>query len=347
MSVRKRVLVAHDWDEFQMHALCQLDLEFLLLGRPGERRIRWRQSVRPFPQNALGYPLDPGAGLPDADCLVVCIRPDCRESGKTPEACLEEALRGVERYCGDFKGSRIVFNLGYPVPRVPNHDSPALLAPLEHLSELVAGAPVVCDYVTTSAFWGIADANVIHPGLDPLEYPPVALEGADVLMFPETPAENAQSGLEQDVLDRCTGDVTVVRTDSSGRILDGTPSHASPALQRIPESAWMCRQRRARMFFRHAIYCSPHECPVPAHALCEAMMSGMAVVANDTGATREIMADRSNGILATDVEGFASALAELKRTPPLRAAIGREARNTALKIFHINNFLNAWDKVLQ
>ena len=83
------------------------------------------------------------------------------------------------------------------------------------------------------------------------------------------------------------------------------------------------------------IFCHPSRNEPFGLAVLEAMAARLPVVAYREGATSEIVVDGKTGILAApgDVDGLASALEQLARSPDLRAHLGAAGRTRVLKEF--------------
>lgn len=104
----------------------------------------------------------------------------------------------------------------------------------------------------------------------------------------------------------------------------------------------LSRQDRWEFFADAEILCvpAPRSSDSLEWVVLEAIMTGMPVVASQTGALPEILADAKSGFLAppNDAKGTADRLAKLLRDPILRQVVGSAARNRYLEHFQEDVF---------
>jgi glycosyltransferase involved in cell wall biosynthesis len=83
------------------------------------------------------------------------------------------------------------------------------------------------------------------------------------------------------------------------------------------------------------VFCALYDYSCVGVALLEALGCGVAPVVVETGATRDFVEHRMNGLVAPadDVPGISEAIASLLRDPDLRARLGSEARRRARERF--------------
>jgi glycosyltransferase involved in cell wall biosynthesis len=76
-------------------------------------------------------------------------------------------------------------------------------------------------------------------------------------------------------------------------------------------------------------------------SLLEAMSSGLSCIGTNVKGTKEIIADKKNGILCnTDYRSFSEAINLLKNNPGLRDKLGKNARNTVIEKFDLKKNIN-------
>jgi glycosyltransferase involved in cell wall biosynthesis len=84
-------------------------------------------------------------------------------------------------------------------------------------------------------------------------------------------------------------------------------------------------------------------------ALLEAMSVGRPVVATDVGAVKEIVVHEQTGLLVApgDTRGFAAALQRLVGDPPLRSALGAEARRRQRESYSSTSMIEDYAHILR
>jgi glycosyltransferase involved in cell wall biosynthesis len=84
------------------------------------------------------------------------------------------------------------------------------------------------------------------------------------------------------------------------------------------------------------------------NALCEAMASGLPVIATNCGTVADIITDRQNGLLVSpnSIDSLVAALTLLMDNPDLRLKLGVKAESVVER-FSINAVMETWDRTLQ
>lgn len=82
-------------------------------------------------------------------------------------------------------------------------------------------------------------------------------------------------------------------------------------------------------------------------AVCEAMMTGMPVVALATTEYATVITNEVSGIIHTDIDYLVEKMKELLADKTLAISLGEEGRRTAEKRFNISRFTKEWEETFQ
>jgi glycosyltransferase involved in cell wall biosynthesis len=184
---------------------------------------------------------------------------------------------------------------------------------------------MVANSSTAAELWGYPRSRFIRHGMSPEEWPQT---------------------------DYARHEVIVVQ--AHGRIHAAYRNH--DGVKRIEETVplrWVGRDIRFDSFnkYRHflqssSIFLQPsHASPNP-RSRTEAMLSGLAVVTTNTHGEDEYIENGVNGFCSNDEEELADFLQWLLRNPERTREIGRQGRETAQQVFHIDNFVDQWHTLL-
>ena len=98
---------------------------------------------------------------------------------------------------------------------------------------------------------------------------------------------------------------------------------------------------------QYSIYFNPTRFSPNPRARAEAMLSGLCVVTTGFVGEEEFIENGKTGFIVNDKKKMVDLLKELLHNKELVIKIGKEARKTASKLLHINNFLEKWKKIIK
>lgn len=111
-------------------------------------------------------------------------------------------------------------------------------------------------------------------------------------------------------------------------------------LGEVPPDELAAFEGRYRFFFHPIRYTSL------GLALCEAMMSGMPIVALATTEAVTVVEDGVSGYVSTDVSRLVDDMSRLLAEPETARRMGKEARAVALRRFGLDRFADEWTQLI-
>ena len=77
----------------------------------------------------------------------------------------------------------------------------------------------------------------------------------------------------------------------------------------------------------------------------EAIMCGMPLVTTDNYEIKSYFKNKKNAIVSNDVAELSSGIKMLLESKQMQEDYGNMSRETAIKYFHINDFLSRWQSI--
>lgn len=231
---------------------------------------------------------------------------------------LEPAKRFLFLRCKEsYPGRKIVINHGCNM--VDGCSS-------EKMAELVEGCFMVCNSSTSLRLWNIPNSRFIRHGMSPEEWPST---------------------------DYARHEIVVVQHYSDLHAAFRNNEGIKRA-EEFLDIKWVGRDVNFDSFnkYRHylqsgSIFFNPsHASPNP-RARTEAMLTGLAIVTTNSHGEDEYIENGVNGFYSNDIEELIDFLLYLKSHPKETRAIGQAGRETAQKVFHIDNFVRQWNELLR
>ena len=220
------------------------------------------------------------------------------------------------RFRDSYAGPKIVINHGCNM--VDGCDS-------HTMRELVEGCHVVCNSSTAHELWDLPHSRFIRHGMSPEEWAPTDYARHEVLVVQAHGAIHAAY--------RSVAEVTKLE-------------------ERFP-IVWVGRDRRFDTFnkYRHflrssSIFLQPSYASPNPRTRTEAMLTGLAVVSTNRHGEDEYIVNGVNGFVSNDFDELGEFIEWLLAHPDDVRRIGRAGRETAQRVFHIDNFIAQWNQLL-
>jgi hypothetical protein len=195
----------------------------------------------------------------------------------------------------------------------------------EEMAELIQGCFMVCNSSTAQRLWQVSPSRYIRHGMSPEEWPTTSHARNDVLVVQ-----------------------SYSRSKAAYRNLDGVAA----AEERV-KVTWVGRDKTFDSFdkYRHyiqnsSIFFQPSYASPNPRSRTEAMLTGLVVVTTDSHGESEYIDNGVNGFASNDLDELIDFMVYLQRNPKERREIGRRGRETAQRIFHIDNFIAQWNELL-
>ena len=196
----------------------------------------------------------------------------------------------------------------------------------ETLQELVSGCHMVCNSSFAQQLWNVPNSTFIRHGMSPEEWPSTNYE--------------------------LNNTVAVQASSEFYRIYN---NHAAiEAAEKIVPITWVGRDIVCRSFSEYkaflqksSVFFQPSLASPNPRARTEAMLSGLAVVSTNMHGEEEYIEHGVNGFISNDPEELCDFLRFLNEHPEQAKEIGQAGRVTAQRIFHIDNFKQEWNQLLE
>ncbi len=215
----------------------------------------------------------------------------------------------------------------------------------QELVESLQDCLVVCNSLQAEQEWGFRKSRAIWHGFDPLNYPPIEEPSAKILTIGDIADRPDYRGLR-------FYKQTIARLKGEAHLLGaGLPNSVQkppvPGSDRDGNKfGWANYQNYIQFARRYGIFFNPtSRSPMP-RVRGEAMMLGQAVVTTSNHDATLFIDHGYNGFLCDDPDEAGEVLNELARDHALRTLIGKRARDTALELFHVNNYIREWEEVI-
>jgi hypothetical protein len=220
------------------------------------------------------------------------------------------------RYRETYPGPKIVINHGCNMVDGCSSDD---------MAALVKGCYMICNSPTAHALWSVPESRYIRHGMSPEEWPPT---------------------------DYARNEILVVQAYGSMHHAYRNHQAVERAEEQV-ELTWVGRDRRFDSFLKYkrylqsaSIFFQPSYASPNPRARTEAMLTGLAVVTTDSHGESEYIENGVNGFCGNDLEELIEALIYLKTHPAEARKIGRRGRETAQRVFNIDQFARQWDALL-
>ncbi len=227
-------------------------------------------------------------------------------------------------------------------PDTPDHDMEALR------QELVAALQdclVICNSLQAEREWGFRKSRTIWHGFDPLNYMPIEEPSGRILTIGDIADRPDYRGLRfyKQTIAHLNGEAHLL----GGRLPNSVQKPPVPGSDRDGNRfGWANYQNYIQFARRYGIFFNPtSRSPMP-RVRGEAMMLGQAVVTTSNHDAALFIDHGYNGFLCDDPDDAGDTLDRLVRDHTLRKAIGKRARDTALELFHVNNYIREWEEVI-
>lgn len=295
--------------------LCKTGHQFYALRGPGIKD--WNTAYRPLPTN------------------YILLNPDKGARQLPPEVDFD--LVFSQNRFGQFQPlSDIAWKLHLPLVTI-EHTQPVPEWDPEILTQMKAMRGhinvFISDFSREAWGWKPEEARVVHHGIDTDTFSP-----NDLLVD----KKNHLLSVVNDWKNRnwCCG-YELWKEVSEGLpvfVVGDTPGLSKPAAS---VAELVMRYRESRIFLNTSLVS-----PVPT-ALLEAMASGCAVVSTATSMIPEVIEHGVNGLMSNDPKALAEYCRTLLKDPDLCQKLGQAARETILKTFSLQSFIDNWNKIFE
>jgi glycosyltransferase involved in cell wall biosynthesis len=201
--------------------------------------------------------------------------------------------------------------------------------------EYLGDIPVVCNSHQAQRDWRFRKSRVIWHGFDPAEFPPATYQRG--IVSPLGPLVMSRPHYRGYFLYR--------------EVFDGCFEELRPETLRVPEphvaysgNAYAAAkyQNYVDELRRYTVYFNPTlRSPMP-RARAEPMMCGVVPVSARNHDVDMFIENGVNGFYGESADELREQLRYLVRNPEAARAMGRRARETAMRVFNIERFLGEW-----
>lgn len=298
------------------------------LAKTGHNFYLWQgsQGIKPW--------VEEYAGVPEGTVL---MNPS-KGQNQIPDHIDIDLILSQNKF-GQFSVSRqLSEQLGVPLVSI-EHTLPMSSWPQSYIEELHSMQGdiniFISDYSRAEWGWSEDEAYVIHHGIDSESFCPP---------LDEDDRSDAVLSVVNDWINRdwCCGfrlwqSITDFPNNKIQlRIIGDTPGLSKPAKS---TEDLITKYQQSRIFLNTSLIS-----PVPT-ALLEAMSCGCAVVTTGTCMIPEIIKNGENGFMSNDVKELRGYVDKLLNDKKLCSEMGKNARNTIIENFGINNFVESWNEV--
>jgi hypothetical protein len=327
-------VLTYRWHVPHQYELFKLGAEFTLVSDLGEDACRWWDlGQRPLPANARfarWSEIDPGS----FDLAILHFD--------------ENVLRAAADAPGVGAGWGASFRflrqrLAIPCVAVC-HGTPQAGAPAqrEALAGLLSDTPVVVNSHQAQAEWGFRNARTIWQGFDPAQFPcrPGPGRHAPRILtlpgeaFTERPGYRG-AGLLEAVAARMAAPLERLRVPEPNLLLSGN------AYAKARFGQYIAALHGFDIYFNPTL-----RSPMP-RSRGEAMLCGLATVNANSHDVDRFIENGVNGFYAETAEELADQLSFLLADPARTWRIGQAGRETAVRLFHTDRYLDDWRRLIR
>ncbi|AWJ85557.1 hypothetical protein TSH58p_18500 (plasmid) [Azospirillum sp. TSH58] len=191
---------------------------------------------------------------------------------------------------------------------------------------------------------GIPPLHVIWHGFDPIHYPPIDPSDKIITVGDLEDRPDYRGVLFYDkVTERLRGKAFLL----GGKRANSVQKPPVTAAFKNENDLGLAHYQNYVHFVRNfGIFFNPTaRSPMP-RVRGEAMMLGQAVVTTSTHDADRFIDHGYNGFLCDEPDHAVEVLNQLVRDPGLRRRVGKRARDTAMELFHVNNYMREWEELI-
>jgi glycosyltransferase involved in cell wall biosynthesis len=335
-------VLTYRWHVPHQYELYKLPFEFTLLTGLGSPMTEsWEFGQRPMPPNARfarADSIDPS----DYDFAILHFDENVLAPENTNGVIGQDwgaAFRwfrenvGIPKVavCHGTPQFRGMYNFDYRGADLMQVIEPARRQLVDYLADI----PVVCNSHQARAEWQFRKSRVIWHGFDPAEFPPATYERG--IVSPLGPLVMSRPHYRGYFLYR--------------QVFDGHFDELRPETLRVPEphvaysgNAYAAAKYRNYVdeLRRYTVYFNPTlRSPMP-RARTEPMMCGVVPVSARNHDVDMFVENGVNGFYGETAEELREHLRYLMRNPAAARAMGKRARETAMRVFNSERFLGEW-----
>lgn len=196
----------------------------------------------------------------------------------------------------------------------------------EQMQTLVGDTMMVCNSVTAHRLWGVKNSRYIRHGMSPEEWPQTNHSKANVVVSQAFSNRHAA----------CRNPAWVRTLEKSVKVTWVGRDIKFPEFERYQQFL-----RNSSIFF------NPSFSSANPRARTEAMLMGLVVVTTNMHEEEEYIRNGVNGFCSNDLEEITDFIRYLKKNPRQAELIGAAGRETAQSHFHIDQFLDQWQRLLR
>jgi GT2 family glycosyltransferase/glycosyltransferase involved in cell wall biosynthesis len=360
---RRRILTMK-WHVGHQFDLWKLPYQFDMVTGLTKFGSEWDYSARPLPPNARFVDFDK-IDFEQYDLAILHFD----EWSLRPELFPQHAFDwgATFKYLLDFPGPKIAICHGTPlterdIVRAQKDRNiikrPAMteltgrqtkqVDPDIYRSELVRsldGTLVITNSFQAAREWQFVQSSTVWHGFDPLHYPPCDSTG-QVISVSAMRDRPDYRGL------RFYESVRALTRAQIHHLGSGVPNNIQkPKILETYADANLLGLANYRNYIQVArqygvFFNSTQRSPMP-RVRGEAMMLGQAVVTRSEHDSELFIDNGYNGFISDDAAETAQLLDELCQNQVLRKIVGRRARETALDLFHANNYVEEWRALIE
>ena len=353
--VRKKVLT-YRWHAGHQYELWKLPLDFTLLYGKTNMTAHWDYKSRPLHSNVKFKEISENEDLSRYDFAILHFDEFALRANEYPHVLPSDWGDQFKFIMENYEGPKVAICHGVPIYKGAyniNYNEPDLGEIIEdYRKELVKYLDetlVICNSYQAQKEWGFKNSKVIWHGFDPLLYPQTDYKGGIITVCGGMYQRHHYRGLSlyKGVMDNISW-----KADFLGGKADKFPNKVKKdslnmrLFDNKNEWATFNYDTYVNFLSNYSVFFNPTlRSPMP-RTRGEAMMCGLVVVTPDNHDASMFIENGYNGFIADDPEEISMILDELDNNFKLRSKIGSRGRETAIDIFHLNNYLNEWKEVI-
>jgi glycosyltransferase involved in cell wall biosynthesis len=347
-ATKRLRILTHRWHCGHQYELWKLPHDFTLACGLTRMCDRWDYRVRPLPENAHFEDLE-SLDLAAFDACILhfdenSLSPEnsrgvlaedwgalfqhLRKNAKVP---LVAVCHGTPQYFGHYDAGRRDLEV-----RIDDGER-------RRLVELLGDVLVVVNSHQAASEWGFKRSKVIWHGFDPSEYPPAARRRKILTISEKIKARPHTLGYF--LYEEVTRDLLcdILSSDMPNAVRVAEPSRYARSLGEYG-AQWF--QSYVALIREYSIFFNPTLRSCMPRSRAEAMLCGLATVNAKNHDVERFLENGVDGFFASEPRELNEQLKFLLADEGRARAIGDAGRRKAMRVFHIDRYLDEWRRVL-
>jgi len=314
-QIEDLTVLGYTWHEPHQYELSKLGFKYILQYhyKNVSSHGNWNIHKRALPQNVLAL------------CNITNIDYDLNISHLDEECVPTKEPFMSNNWDGMFKSQR-KYCTEHSIPQIIiNHGVPKNLQNIEEMQEIVDDTYCVCNSEQSAKMWNFPNSKSIIHGIDPEEFKLGSADNGKVLCSVNYGVLKAKKWYYgYDIYQKVSNNVRIKRLDEPFKSFNDYVNGVG----------------------KYSVYFNPTlQSPMP-RARTESMMMGVPTVSTPYYDWGKYVKDGKNGMLYTTADEAIEKIKWLLENPKDAKEIGMKGRETAIKHFHIDRYLDDWRKLI-